>query len=135
MGTTVTAGKTFGVVESVKVSFSRGWRRELGLRHKLRLLWHATCQAAASATGCSMSHALPETAPLSLYAQAASDVYSPVSGTVLEINETLKDEPGTVNSSPFQSAWMMKVKMSKPAEAAALLDSKAYAAHCEEGGH
>jgi len=44
-------------------------------------------------------------------------VYSPVSGTVLEINPQLGDQPALVNSSPFGDAWMMKVKLSKPAGA------------------
>lgn len=67
--------------------------------------------------------------------QAASDVYSPVSGTVLETNAKLSDSPALVNSAPFGDAWMMKVKLSAPAEAAALLDATAYGAHCEAGGH
>ena len=62
-------------------------------------------------------------------------MYSPVSGTVIETNAKLTDEPALVNSSAFDGAWMMKVKLSKPKEAAALMDAKAYAAHCEEGGH
>ena len=61
-------------------------------------------------------------------------MYSPVSGTVLETNASLTDEPGKLNSGPFEN-WLMKVKMSKPQEAAALLDPKAYDAHCEAGGH
>jgi glycine cleavage system H lipoate-binding protein len=44
-------------------------------------------------------------------------------------------EPGSVNTAPFDGAWMMKVKLAKPAEAAALLDASAYSAHCEAGGH
>jgi glycine cleavage system H protein len=67
--------------------------------------------------------------------QAASDVYSPVSGTVLETNSKLSDEPALVNSSPFGDAWMMKVKISNAGEVAKLLDAKAYSAHCEAGGH
>ena len=69
--------------------------------------------------------------------KAASDVYSPVSGTVLEKNEQLLAEGGSslVNSSPFDDAWMLKIKLTNPAEAHKLLDAKAYAAHCEAGGH
>ena len=44
-------------------------------------------------------------------------MYSPVSGTVLEINPQLGDQPALVNTSPFGDAWMMKVKLSKPAGA------------------
>ena len=62
-------------------------------------------------------------------------MYSPISGTVLETNAKLADTPALVNSAPFGDAWMMKVKLSKPAEGAALLDAAAYGAHCEAGGH
>ena len=62
-------------------------------------------------------------------------MYSPVSGTVLETNPALTDEPGTVNTSPFDGAWMMKVKLSSPKDLEKLMDSKAYNAHCEAGGH
>jgi glycine cleavage system H protein len=67
--------------------------------------------------------------------QAASDVYAPISGEVVEVNSVLADEPAKVNSEPFGSGWMMKVKVGKPGELDALLDSSAYEKHCEEGGH
>ena len=67
--------------------------------------------------------------------QAASDVYSPVSGTVLETNSALVESPALVNSSPFGEAWMMKVKLTSPGDVAKLLDAKAYAAHCEADAH
>ena len=44
--------------------------------------------------------------------KAASDVYSPISGTVVEVNEALNDSPGTVNESPFENGWLMKLKIS-----------------------
>ena len=47
-------------------------------------------------------------------AQAASDVNSPISGTVVEVNEKLTDSPALINSSPFEDAWIMKVKASNP---------------------
>lgn len=65
--------------------------------------------------------------------KAASDVYAPVSGEVIEVNETLADDPSKVNSEPFEGGWMMKVKVTGGGED--LLDSKAYEAHCEAGGH
>ncbi|KAF8065735.1 hypothetical protein HT031_002795 [Scenedesmus sp. PABB004] len=80
VGSSVTKGETFGVVESVK---------------------------------------------------AASDVYSPVSGEVVEINQALVDEPAKVNGSPYEEGWMIKVKLSAPAELDELLDSAAYEKHCE----
>jgi len=56
--------------------------------------------------------------------KAASDVYSPVSGTVIEVNEALNDSPGTVNESPFEGGWLMKVKVSDVP--GSLMDAAAY---------
>jgi len=56
--------------------------------------------------------------------KAASDVYSPVSGTVIEVNEALNDTPGTVNESPFEGGWLMKVKVSDVP--GSLMDAAAY---------
>lgn len=63
--------------------------------------------------------------------KAASDLISPVSGEVVEINEALEDEPGLINQDAFEN-WIMKVKVSDPAEIDALLDAEAYAKICEE---
>ena len=75
VGVQVTAGKAFGVVESVK---------------------------------------------------AVSDIYAPVSGEVVEINEELPDAPETINTSPYEDGWMIKIRMSDPAEAEDLMDVDAY---------
>ena len=75
VGTVLTAGQVFGVVESVK---------------------------------------------------AASDLYAPVAGEVIEVNPTLDSAPETVNSAPYEGGWMMKVKLADPASAEALLDAAAY---------
>lgn len=58
--------------------------------------------------------------------KAASDLISPVSGEVVEINEALEDEPELVNQDPY-SNWIMKVKVSDPSEIDNLLDAAAYA--------
>lgn len=63
--------------------------------------------------------------------KAASDLISPVSGEVVEVNEALVDEPGLINQDAFGN-WLMKVKMSAPEEVDALLDADAYAKICEE---
>ena len=63
--------------------------------------------------------------------KAASDLYSPVSGEVVEINEALEDEPGLINEDAFAN-WIMKVKVSDPSEVEGLLDAEAYAKICEE---
>ena len=61
--------------------------------------------------------------------KAASDLISPVSGTVVEINEELEDAPELVNKDAFAN-WIMKVKLSDPAEVEALMDAAAYDAIC-----
>ena len=58
--------------------------------------------------------------------KAVSDLYAPVSGTVTEVNETLVNTPEAVNDDPFGAGWMIKIKMSDPAEADALMDKAAY---------
>ena len=63
--------------------------------------------------------------------KAASDLYSPVSGEVVEIDEALEDEPGLINQDAFAN-WIMKVKVSDPSEVENLLDAEAYAKICEE---
>lgn len=59
--------------------------------------------------------------------KAASDLYAPVSGTVLAVNSALDSAPETVNRAPYSDGWMLKLKLADPAAAAALLDSGAYA--------
>lgn len=59
--------------------------------------------------------------------KAASDVYAPVAGTVLEINQTLETNPEKVNTSPYADAWMLKLKLSNPSEVMNLLSSEDYA--------
>lgn len=63
--------------------------------------------------------------------KAASDLISPVSGEVIEINEALEDEPELVNKDAFEN-WIMKVRVSDPGEVEGLLDAAAYAKICEE---
>ncbi len=58
--------------------------------------------------------------------KAASDVYAPVSGEVIEVNEELEDNPEIINESPYQDGWIMKLKMSDPSELDSLLDAAAY---------
>lgn len=58
--------------------------------------------------------------------KAASDLYAPASGTVVAVNPALTNAPETVNSAPFEGGWMLKLKLDRPAEAAALLDADGY---------
>jgi glycine cleavage system H protein len=80
VGDSVTAGDTFGVVESVK---------------------------------------------------AAADLYVPVSGEVTAVNEDVRDTPETLNSDPYNAGWLVRIKLSDPAEVDGLMDAAAYAAYCE----
>jgi glycine cleavage system H protein len=66
--------------------------------------------------------------------KAVSELYSPISGQVMEINEKLEEEPELVNEDPFGQGWMIKITISDMGELDSLLDADAYAAHCEEGG-
>lgn len=84
VGTAVTAGQTFSVVESVK---------------------------------------------------AVSDIYAPVSGTIVEVNEALGDTPEDVNSDPYGAGWIAVIELADPAEVEGLLTSEAYEALTAEGGH
>lgn len=63
--------------------------------------------------------------------KAASDIYAPVSGEVVEVNKALDDSPELVNESPFEDAWIAKIKLSDPAELDKLLDAAAYATSIE----
>ena len=58
--------------------------------------------------------------------KAASDVYAPISGEVVEVNAELPDAPETVNAMPEKDGWFAKVKLSNPAELDALMDRAAY---------
>ncbi|MDO5733955.1 MAG: glycine cleavage system protein GcvH [Eubacteriales bacterium] len=63
--------------------------------------------------------------------KAASDLYMPVSGEIIETNEELEDSPENMNSDPYGS-WIVKIKLSDPSELDELLDADAYKAMCEE---
>lgn len=64
--------------------------------------------------------------------KAASDIYSPVSGEVIAVNELLEDAPETINSSPYDDGWFFKVKISDPSELEGLYDAAAYEAVSED---
>ncbi len=64
--------------------------------------------------------------------KAASDIYAPLSGTIIEVNEALEDAPETVNSSPYDDGWMFKMKPSEPSELDNLLDAEAYTSEIDE---
>ncbi len=61
--------------------------------------------------------------------KAASDIYSPVSGEVIEGNPALADNPALLNTDPYGQGWIFKIRLSSPSELEALKDSAAYAGH------
>ena len=63
--------------------------------------------------------------------KAVSELYSPVSGDVVAVNDRLDKEPALVNSSPYGDGWMIKVRLKDPNERKALLDAGAYSAHLD----
>lgn len=64
--------------------------------------------------------------------KAASDIYAPLSGTIIEVNELLEDSPETVNSSPYDDGWMFKMKPSEFAELDGLIDAETYQNEIED---
>ncbi|WP_346837777.1 glycine cleavage system protein GcvH [Microbulbifer sp. SAOS-129_SWC] len=64
--------------------------------------------------------------------KAASDVYAPVSGEVIEVNEALEDAPETVNSSPYDDGWFYRIKPSDVSELDKMLDAEAYKTESED---
>lgn len=63
--------------------------------------------------------------------KAASSIYSPVAGEIVEVNIALESTPETVNSDPYGAGWMVKIKVSDPAPLNDLMDADAYKAYCE----
>jgi glycine cleavage system H protein len=67
--------------------------------------------------------------------KAVSEVYAPVTGEVVEVNKALVDHPEIVNEDPYGRGWILKVKLSAPAEASSLMDAAAYQTFLAGQGH
>tara|TARA_R110000772_G_scaffold80569_2_gene171788 strand:- start:1104 stop:1550 length:447 start_codon:yes stop_codon:yes gene_type:complete len=63
--------------------------------------------------------------------KTASDIYSPVSGEIVAVNEKLDDSPELVNSSPYENGWLFKIKLNDEAELEDLLNAEEYMESCE----
>ena len=63
--------------------------------------------------------------------KAASDVYAPIAGKIVEVNSALGDNPGTINTAPTTEGWFFKIEAADVAEVAALMDEAAYAAYVD----
>ena len=64
--------------------------------------------------------------------KAVSDVYAPISGEVVEVNEDLEDAPELVNQEPYAGGWMVKIRLSEQGELQQLLSADAYQKQCED---
>jgi len=64
--------------------------------------------------------------------KAASDVYAPIDGEVVAVNDALVDDPSKLNSEPFEGGWMMKIKVADAGQLDNLMDSAAYTKQCED---
>jgi glycine cleavage system H protein len=67
--------------------------------------------------------------------KATSELFVPLSGKIVRVNEALRDKPELVNSDPYGEGWMLVVELSDPAEAEKLMGADAYTAFLESGGH
>lgn len=67
--------------------------------------------------------------------KAASDVYAPVSGEVIESNSAASDSPEVINSSPYADAWLIKVRIEDTAQVEALMDAETYEKFVASSGH
>lgn len=63
--------------------------------------------------------------------KAASEIYSPVAGEIIEVNDDLEDDPETINSDPYGEGWMVRIRMSDDSGLADLMDAEAYKDYCE----
>ena len=61
--------------------------------------------------------------------KTVSDLFMPLSGTVVEFNKDLESDPEAVNKDPYGKGWMIKIELSDPSEADSLMDAAAYQAH------
>ena len=61
--------------------------------------------------------------------KTVADLFAPLSGEVLEVNGSLEDEPETINKDPYNTGWLVKIKMSNPEELDGLMDAEAYTQH------
>jgi glycine cleavage system H protein len=73
-----------------------------------------------------MSYAQGDACAVVESVKAASDIYAPVSGEVVEINEALEDDPGLVNNDPYGDGWLFRMEPSEVSELDGLLDAEAY---------
>jgi glycine cleavage system H protein len=67
--------------------------------------------------------------------KAVSDVFSPISGTVVEANAALADAPETINQDPYGKGWLAKIELTDPKELDTLMNAAKYEEHCKHSAH
>jgi glycine cleavage system H protein len=67
--------------------------------------------------------------------KAASDVYSPLSGEIIEVNENLEETPGLINEDPYGAGWIFRIRLNQPEEYNALLSEEQYTEQISEDNH
>ena len=67
--------------------------------------------------------------------KSASDLYAPLSGEVVEVNDGLEDDQGPISDSPFEEGWLVKIRFSDESEKSTLLDGAAYDEHVQSSQH
>jgi len=67
--------------------------------------------------------------------KAVSEIYSPVSGEVVAVNEALRDHPERINGDPYKEGWILKLRLTSSAELGSLMDAEAYRGYVGKGGH
>lgn len=64
--------------------------------------------------------------------KAAADIYAPIAGEIVQVNESLQDAPDAINEGPHEDGWLFKIKVSDPSDMDSLLDAKSYEKLTEE---
>ena len=116
--------------EGLKYHTQHDWARIEGDEATLGITWFAQdalgelvhFEAPADGASTSKDSAYGEVESV----KAVSDVIAPLSGEILEVNQKVVDEPETVNADPYGEGWLVRIRLSDPAEADALLDAEAY---------
>lgn len=67
--------------------------------------------------------------------KTVEDIYLPVSAEIIEFNDALAANPELINKDPYEGGWIVRIKLTNPAEVESLLDAKAYEAHVAESAH
>ena len=67
--------------------------------------------------------------------KAASDIYAPLSGTIMEVNESLEGNPDLVNTDPYRDGWFFRMKLRDVEELSSLMDSESYSELCDNEEH